>query len=201
MRFEGGYLRLGVWRGVPIRAHWSTPLGALFFSRFQLEPGLWIGILLVILIHEMGHAILVRWRKLHTTSIEIHALGGVCRYSGWPTPLDNSIIAWGGVLFQVLLAGVTWGTFELFGFPASLFAADLADAFVYSNLYIAALNLLPIPGLDGWEAWQLFVRLPWKTWRRRLTPRQRAGKPEDIIAKALEKARPESRARSKDSLH
>lgn len=201
MRFAGGWLQIGKWRGVPIKAHWSTPIGPILFSRFEWEPGIWVGVIVLILLHEVGHAVLARARGMHVTQIRLHMLGGECGYSGWPTPIDTSIIAWGGVLAQGVGALAALAFLTLGPPPTGIFTSGFAYAFTWANLYIAVLNLLPIPGLDGWEAWQLFTRLPWKTWRRRLTPRRDKAKPEDIIAKALEKARAESRARRKDSLH
>jgi hypothetical protein len=41
------------------------------------------------------------------------------------------------------------------GVPRTVFASDLAEAFVYPNLWLIALNLIPVPPLDGAEAWKL----------------------------------------------
>ena len=62
---------------------------------------------LLILIHEMGHAVLVRRVGLHAVSIDVHGFGGQCRYAGYPDPLQRSIVAWGGVLAQALLGAIT----------------------------------------------------------------------------------------------
>src|SRR5262249_57461741 len=98
MILENGYLRLGRFRGVPIRMHVLTPLGALFFSGFRFEPGAWLGFVLIILLHEMGHAMLVMRYGLGVTSIDLHAYGGATRWSGQATDRQRSVVAWGGVL-------------------------------------------------------------------------------------------------------
>ena len=53
--FARGYLTLARFRGAPVRVHWSTPIGALFFTRFAFLPGAWLGFFLLLLLHELGH--------------------------------------------------------------------------------------------------------------------------------------------------
>jgi Zn-dependent protease len=152
---RGGYLTLGRWRGAPVRAHWTLPLGALLFSHGRFAPGFWIGFFLLVLVHEIGHAILVRRYHLAVVSIDIHGLGGLCRYGGDPTAIQTSKIAWGGVLAQGLLLGATYGAIAIIGPPPTDFSAELATAFISTNLWLIAINLIPVPGLDGAEAWRL----------------------------------------------
>ena len=40
---ETGYLTLFRIRDVPVRAHWSLPIGMIFFTGGRLAPGLWLG--------------------------------------------------------------------------------------------------------------------------------------------------------------
>jgi hypothetical protein len=181
----------------------------LLFSRGRFDPGLLIGILLVILIHEIGHAVLVKARGLQTIEIRIHGLGGECRWAGMPTALDRSIIAWGGVLFQGLLLIATLVALQLAPPLSGPFLPGLVEAFIYTNAFMALLNLLPIPMLDGYEAWRIFGRVDWKKLRRKLTPRRAPPRPkeppptddaDEIVRRALERARLEGRARRKDQL-
>jgi len=150
-----GYLHLGRWRGAPIRIHWTTPLGAIVFSGFEIAPGLWLGFLLLVLIHELGHATVVRLCRQRVVSVDIHGLGGVCRWHGEVTPIRRASIAWGGVWAQMLLLAATllWKTFA--GAPSGVFIADLVRAFVQTNVMLMGLNLMPIAPLDGAEAWAL----------------------------------------------
>jgi hypothetical protein len=73
---SGGYLTLGRWRTAPERVHWTLPVGALVFGQGRFVPGFWLGFLLLVLIHELGHAVLVRRYRHRVVSIDIHALGG-----------------------------------------------------------------------------------------------------------------------------
>jgi Zn-dependent protease len=180
---QGGYLTLGRWRGVPVRVHVLTPLGALFFTRFRFEPGAWLGFFLVILLHEIGHALLVMRYRLRVSSIDLHAYGGVCRWSGGAGEWERAVIAWGGVLAQAALFAVTASIVQVAGLPSTLFVRELVDVFLLTNLLLMTINLLPFPPLDGAEAWKL---------GRLLLQRRSSSKlsPDDArrIAKAFEDA-------------
>ncbi len=78
---EDGYLQLGTVRGVPIRLHWSTALGALFFSRFKFAPAFWLGFVLLVLVHEVGHAWVAQRLGHRALAIEVTGFGGLCKNS------------------------------------------------------------------------------------------------------------------------
>ncbi|UJR86947.1 metalloprotease [Sandaracinus amylolyticus] len=161
--FDTGYVTVARWKGTPIRVHWSTPIGMLLFGRFAFVPGFWLGYLLIVGLHEMGHAFLMRRVGLHASSIEIHALGGQARYGGGRavSPWQRSVVAWGGVLAQALLLIVALVVSALVPIT-SVFVAQLLSALTWTNVWIIALNLMPLPPLDGADAW----KLP-RLWRER----------------------------------
>jgi hypothetical protein len=171
MDVRGGYLTIGQWRGAPVRVHWTLPLGAYVFAQGRLVPGLWLGFFLIVLIHELGHAVLVRRSRCDVVSIDIHALGGVCRWSGSPTAVQRAGIAWGGVLAQGIAFGVTYGALRLFGPATTPFTGALAAAFISTNVWMIFINLLPFAPLDGAEAWKL-PGLLLRRQRRRSAPRR-----------------------------
>jgi Zn-dependent protease len=140
--------------GIPIRAHWTLPLGALFFSGFRFAPAFWLAFFLLVLIHELGHAALVKAFRLRVIGIDITGFGGLCHWSGSATIAERGAIAWGGVLAQAVLFVVTFGALLVFGRPHTLFAAEIASVFTYTNGYLMLLNLIPLPPLDGAEAWK-----------------------------------------------
>jgi Zn-dependent protease len=153
---ESGYFQLGRWRGVPLRIHLLAPLGALLFTGFRFAPGAWLGFLLLILIHEMGHALAVMRYGLRVSSIDLHLYGGVCRWSGQATQWQRSVIAWGGVMAQALLLVLTW---VIGGSVHSMFGREMAYVFTSTNLWLMAINLLPFPPFDGAEAWKIVREL------------------------------------------
>jgi hypothetical protein len=162
--FQSGYLNLGRWRGALIRLHWSILLGAVVFGGFRFDPVFMLGYVGLVLLHETGHA-LMAWRYGHSVEIiEATGFGGTCHWSGNATPFEESAIAWGGVLAQAVLlvcahAWLMWGT------PATSAAEwTLLSLATRTNLWLIAINLMPMPPLDGARAWQIL-----KNWRERGT--------------------------------
>ena len=170
-----GYFPLGRIFGVPARVHVSALLGALFFSGLRFAPGAWLGFFLVILVHELGHALVVRRTGQRVIGVNIHGLGGECAWQGNPSPLERAMIAWGGVWAQLVLFALAMPLSLLLtpfvaGVPllGSLFA-DLMLALTWNSLLLAALNLIPFGPLDGAEAW----KLPKLLWARRNAAKRR----------------------------
>lgn len=152
--------------------HWSAALGALFFGGFRFAPGAWLGFLLVILVHELGHAFVVKATKQRVLGVTIQGLGGECQWSGNATPLQRAAIAWGGVWAQLALFVVALPVSWLVGPALGVFGAQLFYALTWSSLFLAALNLLPLPPLDGAEAWKLPGLLKKRFSERRLRARR-----------------------------
>jgi Zn-dependent protease len=150
-----GYFEVARWRGAPVRLHWTLPLGALVFCQGRFAPGAILGFVLLVLVHEVGHALVVRRHRLRVLAIDVHALGGVCTWTGQASPLARARIAWGGVNAQLVAFGVAVLALWTLGEPTTPFSADLAYAFTTMNGWMMALNLLPVPPLDGAEAWKL----------------------------------------------
>ena len=174
LRFENGSLVVGRFRGAPIRIHWTTPIGVVAFTGFRLAPGAWLGFVLVILVHELGHAVAVARCRQGTVAIDVHGFGGLCWWTGYPSPTERAMIAWGGVIAQAVLLAATLGALAITGRPASPFAAALVGAFVGPNISAILFNLLPIPPLDGAEAWKIVPILGSRLRKRRAAKSARA---------------------------
>jgi hypothetical protein len=155
MLSRNGYLMLGRWRGAAVRAHWTLPLAAFIFGQARFVPGFWTGFFLIVLIHEIGHARVVRRFKYQVISIDLHGVGGTCRWTGDAQPIQRATIAWGGVNAQAVAFFVAVAAMTILGPPRTPFAAQLASAFTVGNAWLIALNLIPVPPLDGAEAWKL----------------------------------------------
>ena len=154
MQVREGFLVLGHLGRAPIRVHWTTPVVAFLLSGFSIVPGAWLGFLLLVLVHELGHAVAARSFGAQVISINAHGFGGTCEWYGDVTAKQRAIIAWGGVLAQAVvyvaarilsLVVPTWG-----------FLGDFMYTLLVTNLILIAINLLPIRPLDGAEAWKLF---------------------------------------------
>lgn len=174
---EGGYFRLGRFGGAPVRLHWSAPIGAFAFCGFAFVPGAWAAFLLLILLHELGHAFLVRRFGLLLVSVDVHGLGGLCQHAGSTTPMRRALIAWGGIFGQSLLLALGLVLMFVLRPIHNVYLAQAVGCLVWTNLWMMGINLVPIPGFDGAEAWKLFGQDAlggW--WRRRAAQKQRDAK-------------------------
>jgi stage IV sporulation protein FB len=157
--FSTGYWTIGRIRGAPVRVHWTAPLGAIVFTNFSLNPGHWVGFFLLVVLHELGHAAIVRRFGYEVIAVRVHAFGGDCQWSGDPTRAEDAAVAWGGVLMQGVLGVAALALLFAFGFPTSPILAALAVTFTWTNARMILFNLIPIPPLDGHRAWPLLPML------------------------------------------
>jgi Zn-dependent protease len=146
--------------GIPILVDWSVPallvavLPAAFFAP-TVVAALVVAELLVMLMHEAGHAAVVRRFGGRVISIEMSAIHGRTTYFSPMRPTPPVPVAWGGAVGQMLVAvpvSLQWLAVE-----DGPLARDVA-LFVLGpwNALIALVNLLPLPGLDGAIAWKGF---------------------------------------------
>ena len=171
---SGGYFTVGRFRRIPIRIHLATPVGFFVFTGFSFNPVAWAAFLFIILVHELGHAALVRRYRLSVVSIDINGIGGVCRWAGHATPIQESVVAWGGVLAQAVLLVLIEVVGKFAAFRGDTIFGQVAPTLVFANVYLIALNLLPIPPLDGAKAWALFRWRNLHFWGRRGVLKMRA---------------------------
>ena len=182
---DNGYFRAGRVLGVELRLHWSVPLGALVFGSLRFEPVLWLAFMGVILVHELGHAALVRSLGFRVVAIDLTGFGGQCRWRGSANSLEHAWVAWGGVLAQAALLGLTLLVEAVFGAPESRWGTLISYGLININLWIIAMNLLPFPPLDGVRAWHLFRELKLAGW----TPGQALLRPMRRWAERRQRAR------------
>jgi len=158
--FETGYLQVAKLGGAPVRIHWSVAVGAVMFVGLRFAPAAWLAFALLVLVHELGHAAAVLFFRLEVVSVDVHGFGGVCRWDGVATAWQRAVIAWGGVLAQLALLVATEGLLLTAGRPTSSFAVDMVSVFTETNLWLMLINLIPVPPLDGANAWTIF-----RAWR------------------------------------
>lgn len=191
--FDRGFLTLFRVREIPIRAHWTVPLVCVLASGGTWAPGIWLGVLLLILLHELGHAFIVHRVGLVNLGVDLTGMGGLCRWAGNPTRKERAWVAWGGVIAQSIILAATLSCVAIFGTPARGFLAQVVRAFIEVNAFIIVLNLLPFRPLDGAEAWPLlrYLRADWKArrrWRKKLTRRPDKEPDDNPLAQTLREA-------------
>jgi Zn-dependent protease len=174
---------LGRVRGVPVRLHWSAPLGALFFGGLSISGGLaWLAL---VLIHEAGHAVLAYWFGRGVIGLSVHAFGGECEWVPGTKRWSQEIIAWGGVLAQAALFALVMAASVVVPLEHWLGAPAFGVLTAY-NLFILAFNLLPVGNLDGRRAWRLLGALRWsslRAWLRRSSLDRRWGESREFRRK------------------
>jgi Zn-dependent protease len=168
--------------------HWTLLLGAVVWSRFTFAPAFWVAFALLILIHELGHALVVLRYGLGLSEIAIHGAGGYCRHEQSGTRFQEAFVAWGGVLAQLALYVVTQLTLLVVGPPETIHSAQLVHVFTETNLWIAALNLIPFEPLDGAKAWPMLGMLAAR-WRKKAAVHEVAARRRSVQdeLRALEK--------------
>jgi len=110
----------------------------------------------VLLVHEYGHALVATRQGCQVYAIELHAFHGVTIFSVPPDRRSHVLIAWGGVAGQTIVAAPA--SIALILVPPAAPDPLLACLIVLGpvSLFWAAVNLLPVHGLDGALAWQYF---------------------------------------------
>jgi Zn-dependent protease len=162
---------------VAIYVHWSVfVISAIILIESVERPVRTLvavaSYLAILVIHESGHLIVARRQGCEPIAMEIFPLHGlaVSHSSGWQW--DEAVITWGGVTAQAVVGLPLTLWISIFG----LTPFDAVNAFLAIlgpfNLFIAAINLLPIGKLDGAKAWKLLpVILERKGFRKRARPR------------------------------
>ena len=145
-----GSIRLGTYAGIPVRAHWSMAIVALWFGvLLSADLGVVGGILATvaffasILAHEFGHALVARHYGVRTQSIDLWALGGVARLDREsPTPRADGLIAVAGPAVSLLIGLAATAAWFVLG-------SDVLFVIGFVNVVLAVFNMLPGAPLDG----------------------------------------------------
>jgi Zn-dependent protease len=108
-----------------------------------------IALVLVIILHELGHALVALWRGMTGVSITLSAFGGFCSYNGYrESPGNQFLISFAGPLMNLVLAGLTYVALISVPIPDETIAFLVVQFFQW-NLVLGIFNLLPIYPLDG----------------------------------------------------
>lgn len=192
MKIAGGYLQTEIPGFIPIWIHWTLFALAVIVGHFEYRPGAWLGVLVIILVHELGHAVAVNRAGASPTLIYLDGTGGRCEWFGDATLGWRLAIASGGVIAQLLLWVIVFSISQLTSPPASLFSAYFMDVLLRWNLFLVALNLIPASPLDGYTIWRLLPAFL-RNWRRekRLQRRRRMTAVTVKRMKELERLEPE----------
>ena len=150
--------------GARVHIHWSVGVAAaLLFATSWRQPlhalvavASYFGI---ILLHEIGHAAFAKRLGYQPWDIYLSFVHGRCVCEQPDTRREESIVAWGGVLFQLGVALPLIALNALTPLGSVPYFGTLIAFLGYFSLLIALLNLAPARGLDGALAWPLIPML------------------------------------------
>ena len=161
--------RLVTWRGVPVALDWTVLLALpwfYFLHRDLIDMALaFVAFFALMLVHELGHAAMAKWRKVPVIDIRLFIMHGYCRYAEPDHEADAIWIAWGGVAAQGLLLLLALGISGLLRaqsyYDIHRELLPMLWILIETNILIILLNLVPVPPLDGATAWRV-IPLLWK---------------------------------------
>ena len=156
-------MRIGTLFGIPIRLH----ITILFFLwpalAREMGLGFWVaielavGIVLSILIHELGHALTAKHFKQSDLSIMLHGFGGFAFSQGNRTPKQELIIVLAGPAATFGLGLLCIQSANLLspsahGSPPLYLQLSIIHTLGAFNVFMGCINLIPIYPWDGGQA-------------------------------------------------
>jgi len=191
--------------GIPVLVHWTIPALGLFFLAIAHDAivtgaAMALAYIAMLLIHELGHQWVAQRRGFRVWEIRLYPLHGQCLFEAPEFPYDEAVIAWGGVAAQVLVA-VPCAVFVIVAGDTPYEPVNIALGILgFVSPFVAALNLLPIKGLDGKLAWSAIPIFFHK--RRMSSPRRRpsraSARPPQTAMEAMEEALRKARRGKRD---
>ena len=158
---------LGTWGRIPVSMHWTVLLTFAWMYLVFMDMTLMLLSIpfafLVLAVHELGHVVALRRRKIGVTGITLFGIHGETSYNEYAAkPGDVVAVAWAGVGAQVLLMLAALGAHHFVPW-GSIPAGALLDTVMYTvlvklNIFIMIVALLPIGPFDGHAAWQVIKR-------------------------------------------
>ena len=122
-----GYFKVMEIRGFALRIHWSLSAVGLLVTAcavFQLrDPAyFYVGYLILLGLHEFGHAAAARFLGLRVFSVEISAFSGQCRLQLPSGVKDTFLVYSAGIFAELVLLMLTLLHLAAFGQPTTRFA-------------------------------------------------------------------------------
>lgn len=156
-----GSIRLFRFAGIDLFLHWSWFLVAVYeinsqtrrYSSLQWNVLEYLGLFLIVMLHEYGHALACRQVGGKANKIVLWPLGGVAYVEPPPRPGATLWSIAAGPLVNLVLVPILLGVGFLgrsMGWKAAMpDAYSLVRALFFINLGLLIFNMLPIYPLDG----------------------------------------------------
>jgi Zn-dependent protease/CBS domain-containing protein len=102
-----------------------------------------------ILLHELAHGLVGRWRGLRVSAVTLYFFGGATTASDPTTPVDELLFTASGPMVNLVLALVFWGITGLADHGHASTIAQVTGEEAWLNLLLGIFNLVPAAPLDG----------------------------------------------------
>jgi Zn-dependent protease/CBS domain-containing protein len=154
--------------GIGIYVHATFVLLPLFFAVLTYQQrgnvmdaaqnaGFILVLFVIVVLHELGHALTAKQFGIRTRDITLLPIGGVARLERMPEkPWQELLVALAGPAVNVALAAILMGLLlpmmafaELWQFDPSLLGGHFLVRLFQINLFLAAFNMLPAFPMDG----------------------------------------------------
>ena len=153
------FYKIYEYNDIPIQLHWS--LGAILvfivsMGKFSLTSfTLAISFVALMLLHEIGHALMARKYKYKVKEIRLYPFHGACSHEEPQNEKEEIAIASGGILIQLIFAITIIFTQALLPQVTSEPLMIILTIFGPLNLTLVILNLLPLLPFDGVSIWKI----------------------------------------------
>ena len=125
-------------------------------GQYAFSVGFVLCLLLSVLLHEIGHAVVARHYGIGVRAITLELLGGYTEMeSDSPHPRADLLVSIVGPIVSAVLGGAALAAW--FALPAGSVINHLAFQLAWSNLIVAVFNALPGLPLDGGRALRALV--------------------------------------------
>ncbi len=163
MRSSG---KIGTVAGIELRLHITFPLlliwiGISYYAARHSWADAFSGVaftlalFVIIVLHELGHALTARRYGIGTRDITLLPIGGVARLESIPEdPKQELLVALAGPAVNVVIALVLFGVLSVMDGVRAVADLDyIAEGFLvklmWVNIFIVAFNMLPAFPMDG----------------------------------------------------
>lgn len=143
--------------GFPITVHWmfwlntallGGAIGASTPAEMRALAAFMIAAFLSVLIHELGHASVMRKFGDRNVQVVLYAFGGYAQGSRWFSRWQDILLTAAGPGLQIAAGVAVYFAMGIWQ-PPSGWLGYLAAQFIFVSIFWAILNLVPILPLDG----------------------------------------------------
>jgi ATP-dependent Clp protease adapter protein ClpS len=169
IKYQKGQIEIKTIIGFPIVVELAFFYSGLFFmfifsSSIPEAIYIFIGYTLIIVLHELGHAISDRCFGNNVKCIKLNILGGFCLSERPKNRSEAFVCVSSGLVVQMILFFATVGYIHFNGAPTSKIGESFGKSFIFINVILFFWNIFPRKnrkenfGTDGYILWKIIIQ-------------------------------------------